>query len=81
MARARILVIIDFPLSNCLHSELSDVWVVQQFDPVSLTDHLANGRPGISTGPTAACSSCTRGRAREPAGTKALPTLCGATAC
>jgi len=28
-----------------LHSGLSDVWVIQQFNPVSLTDHLANGRP------------------------------------
>jgi len=37
--------LIDFPLSNCLHSGLSDVWVIQQFNPVSLTDHLANGRP------------------------------------
>jgi glucose-1-phosphate adenylyltransferase len=37
--------LIDFSLSNCLHSGLSDVWVVQQHHPVSLTDHLANGRP------------------------------------
>ncbi|MFL6136434.1 MAG: glucose-1-phosphate adenylyltransferase family protein [Frankiaceae bacterium] len=37
--------LIDFPLSNCLHSGLSNVWVIEQFNPVSLTDHLANGRP------------------------------------
>jgi glucose-1-phosphate adenylyltransferase len=37
--------LIDFPLSNALHSGISDVWVVQQFNPVSLSDHLANGRP------------------------------------
>ncbi|HEY6744994.1 MAG TPA: sugar phosphate nucleotidyltransferase [Mycobacteriales bacterium] len=37
--------LIDFPLSNCLHSGISDVWVVQQHHPESLTDHLANGRP------------------------------------
>ena len=37
--------LIDFPLSNCLHSGISDVWVVQQYNPVSLSDHLANGRP------------------------------------
>lgn len=37
--------LIDFPLSNALHSGVSDVWVSQQFNPVSLTDHLANGRP------------------------------------
>ena len=37
--------LIDFPLSNCLHSGLSEVWVVQQHHPESLSDHLANGRP------------------------------------
>jgi glucose-1-phosphate adenylyltransferase len=37
--------LIDVPLSNALHSGLSDVWVVQQFHPVSLDDHLSNGRP------------------------------------
>src|SRR3954453_16490014 len=37
--------LIDFPLSNCLPSGLSNVWVIEQFNPVSLTDHLANGRP------------------------------------
>ena len=42
---AGTLRLIDFPLSNCLHSGLSDVWVLQQFHPESLSDHLANGRP------------------------------------
>jgi glucose-1-phosphate adenylyltransferase len=37
--------LIDFPLSNCLNSRVRDVWVSQQFNPVSLSDHLANGRP------------------------------------
>ncbi|MBE2316005.1 glucose-1-phosphate adenylyltransferase [Solirubrobacter sp. CPCC 204708] len=37
--------LIDFPLSNCLNSNIDDVWISQQFNPVSLTDHLANGRP------------------------------------
>lgn len=37
--------LIDFPLSNCSHSGLSDVWIVQQYEPLSLEDHLANGRP------------------------------------
>ena len=36
--------LIDFPLSNCRHSQLADVWVSVQFHPTSLTDHLANGR-------------------------------------
>ena len=37
--------LIDFPLSNCLNAQLSDVWVSQQFNPVSLSDHVSNGRP------------------------------------
>ncbi len=37
--------LIDFPLSNCQHSGISDVWVSVQFHPTSLADHLANGRP------------------------------------
>jgi glucose-1-phosphate adenylyltransferase len=37
--------LIDFPLSNCHNSGLQDVWVAQQFNPVSLSDHLSNGRP------------------------------------
>ena len=37
--------LIDFPLSNCEHSQLADVWVSVQFHPTSLAEHLANGRP------------------------------------
>lgn len=37
--------LIDFPLSNCLHSGIADVWVSVQFHPTSLSTHLANGRP------------------------------------
>ena len=37
--------LIDFALSNCTNSGISDVWVFQQFQPHSLEDHLANGRP------------------------------------
>lgn len=37
--------LVDFPLSNCQHSGLSDVWVATQFHPTSLAVHLANGRP------------------------------------
>jgi glucose-1-phosphate adenylyltransferase len=37
--------LIDFPLSNAHNAGLSDVWVAQQFNPISLSDHLANGRP------------------------------------
>ena len=37
--------LIDVSLSNCLHSGLSDVWVSVQYNPISLVEHLANGRP------------------------------------
>lgn len=37
--------LIDFPLSNCANSGINDVWALQQFQPHSLEDHLANGRP------------------------------------
>jgi glucose-1-phosphate adenylyltransferase len=37
--------LIDFPLSNAHNAGLSDVWVAQQFNPISLSDHLSNGRP------------------------------------
>src|SRR5215217_4597610 len=37
--------LIDFPLSNCVHSGLNDVWVLQQYEPHELTSQLAGGRP------------------------------------
>lgn len=37
--------LIDFALSNCRHSEISDVWIVEQYELHSLNEHLSNGRP------------------------------------
>lgn len=37
--------IIDIALSNLAHSGLRDVWVVEQYRPFSLNQHLAGGRP------------------------------------
>ena len=37
--------LIDFPLSNCHNAGIEDVWVAQQYNPISLSDHMANGRP------------------------------------
>ncbi len=37
--------LIDITLSNVANSGLSDVWVVEQYEPHALNDHLANGRP------------------------------------
>ena len=45
MPFAGVYRLIDFPMSNCLHSGLSDVWIAQQYRPHSLNDHISNGRP------------------------------------
>ncbi len=37
--------LVDVVLSNLSHSGVTDVWVVEQYLPHSLNDHLANGRP------------------------------------
>jgi len=37
--------LIDLMLSNAAHSGLRDVWVVQQYEPHLLNEHLAGGRP------------------------------------
>ncbi len=37
--------LVDVVLSNCHHSGLSEVWLTQQTNPVSLSDHVNGGRP------------------------------------
>lgn len=37
--------LIDITLSNIAHSGFDDVWVIEQYLPHALNDHLANGRP------------------------------------
>lgn len=37
--------LIDFALSNCRHSEINDVWIIEQYQVHSLNEHLSNGRP------------------------------------
>src|SRR5688572_5392633 len=37
--------LIDVVLSNCRRASIDDVWVLEQYNPVSLASHLANGRP------------------------------------
>lgn len=37
--------LIDIALSQVAHSGLQDVWVIEQYEPHALNDHLANGRP------------------------------------
>jgi glucose-1-phosphate adenylyltransferase len=45
LSYAGVYRLIDFPLSNCVHSGIEDVWVLQQYRVQSLNDQLANGRP------------------------------------
>ncbi|MGI8791457.1 MAG: glucose-1-phosphate adenylyltransferase family protein [Actinomycetota bacterium] len=45
MPFAGVYRLIDFPLSNCMHAGISDVWIAQQYHPQSLNDHVSNGRP------------------------------------
>lgn len=37
--------LIDFALSNLVNSGIEDVWIIEQYAPHSLNDHLAAGRP------------------------------------
>ncbi len=37
--------LIDFSMSNCRHSHIPDVWIVEQYELHKLNEHLANGRP------------------------------------
>ncbi|HEX8682287.1 MAG TPA: glucose-1-phosphate adenylyltransferase family protein [Ardenticatenaceae bacterium] len=37
--------LIDISLSNILHSGLTNVWIIEQYHPHLLNEHLANGRP------------------------------------
>jgi glucose-1-phosphate adenylyltransferase len=37
--------IIDFSLSNCVNSDITDVLVLTQYNPRSLNDHIGVGRP------------------------------------
>jgi glucose-1-phosphate adenylyltransferase len=37
--------LVDVALSCCSHAGISDVWLSEQHNPASLSDHLANGRP------------------------------------
>jgi len=37
--------IIDFALSNCVHSGLYNIGILAQYNPVSLLDHIRSGKP------------------------------------
>lgn len=37
--------LIDVALSNLVHSRIRDIWIVEQYLPHTLNDHLSHGRP------------------------------------
>ena len=37
--------IIDFPLSNCIHSGIDTVGVLTQYQPLELNTYIGNGNP------------------------------------
>lgn len=37
--------IIDFPLSNCIHSQIDTVGVLTQYQPLVLNEYIGNGQP------------------------------------
>lgn len=42
---AGVFQLVDFPLSNCAHSGITDVWLSVQFQGSTLEEQVANGRP------------------------------------
>src|SRR5712692_8791206 len=69
--------IIDFALSNCVNSGISDVAVLTQYRPHSLHDHIGIANRGTWTGrrEASACSSHMSG-GRSWIGTRAPPMRC-----
>ena len=50
--------IIDFPLSNCVNSNIDTVGVLTQYEPLELNAYIGTGRPRILTATPAAYSCC-----------------------
>ena len=67
--------IVDFPLSNCVNSNIDTVGIATQYQPQKLNEYIGNGQPWIWTACTAACTPCPpTSRQRAPTGTRALQT-------
>ena len=67
--------IIDFPLSNCVNSNIDIVGILTQYQPLELNEYIGNGQPWGLNKSTAAPRFCPpMPGARNPSGTKAPPT-------
>ena len=61
--------IVDFPLSNCVNSNIDTVGIATQYQPQKLNEYIGNGQPCTCGGksprkarPQAESRSCTCGR-------------------
>ena len=50
--------IVDFPLSNCVNSDIDTVGIATQYQPQKLNEYIGNGQPWIWTVCTAVCTPC-----------------------
>ena len=55
--------LIDFVLSNLMHSRLDDVWLSVSYQGASVVERSETGGRGTSIAPTAGCASLDRRRA------------------
>lgn len=42
--------IIDFPLSNCVNSDIDTVGILTQYQPLVLNEYIGNGQPPVGQG-------------------------------
>ena len=67
--------IIDFPLSNCVNSDIDTVGILTQYQPLVLNEYIGTASRGTLTACTAVFTFCRRtSRPPAPTGTRARPT-------
>ena len=67
--------IVDFPLSNCVNSNIDTVGIATQYQPQKLNEYIGNGQPWDLDRLYGGVHTCLlMSRQRVPTGTKALQT-------
>ena len=66
--------IVDFPLSNCVNSDIDTVGIATQYQPQKLNEYIGNGQPWIWTVCTAVCTPAPYEQANGTDWYKALQT-------